>query len=140
MSEADVITRMLHAIDRLDWTVVRESFAPVVATDYTSLWGGEPADVRAELLIAQWQEFTANLAATHHQTGPIVVSDGRAETHVTAVHWLPNGDAWTVHGHYIAQLANGKIAALTLQTFRASGHEGLPTVEARRPWDGAHRD
>jgi hypothetical protein len=140
VSEADVITRMLHAIDRLDWTVVRESFAPVVATDYTSLWGGEPADVRAELLIAQWQDFTATLAATHHQTGPIVVSDGRAETHVTAVHWLPNGDARTVHGHYIAQLANGKIAALTLQTFRASGHEGLPTVEARQPWDGARRD
>lgn len=133
MSNPDVITRMLHAIDRLDWPAVRESFADVVATDYTSLWGGEPADVPAEQLLAQWQEFTATLAATHHQTGPIVVSDGRAETHVTAVHWLPNGDAWTVHGHYIAHLAGGKIAALTLQTFRAYGHEGLPTVEARRP-------
>lgn len=133
MNEADVITRMLHAIDRLDWTVVRESFADVVATDYTSLWGGEPAEVPAEQLIAQWQEFTATLAATHHQTGPVVVSAGRAETHVTAFHWLPDGDAWIVHGHYIAQLANGKIAGLTLQTLRAYGHEGLPTIEARRP-------
>jgi hypothetical protein len=133
VSEADVITRMLHAIDRLDWGVVRESFADVVATDYTSLWGGEPAEVRAEQLIAQWQEFTATLAATHHQTGPVVVSDSCAETHVTAFHWLPGGDAWIVHGHYIARLVNGKIATLTLQTFRASGHEGLPTVAARRP-------
>jgi hypothetical protein len=133
VSHPDVITRMLHAIDRLDWTVVRESFADVVATDYTSLWGGEPGEVPAEQLLAQWQEFTATLAATHHQTGAIVVSDGRAETHVTAVHWLADGDAWTVYGHYVAQLANGKIAALTLQTFRAYGHEGLPTVEPRRP-------
>jgi hypothetical protein len=133
VNDAEVITRMLHAIDRLDWAVVRESFADVVATDYTSLWGGEPAEVPAEQLIAQWQEFLATLAATHHQTGPIVMSDGRAETHVTAVHWLPNGDAWTVYGHYIAQLVNGKIAALTLQTFRADGHEGLPAVAARRP-------
>ena len=133
MNESEVITRMLHAIDRLDWQVVRESFADVVATDYTSLWGGEPAEVRAEQLMAQWQEFTATFAATHHQTGPIVVSNGQAETHVTAFHWLPNGDAWIVLGHYIARLANGQIAALTLQTFRASGHEGLPTVEPRRP-------
>jgi SnoaL-like domain len=133
VSDSDVISRMLHAIDRLDWTVVRESFADVVATDYTSLWGGEPAEVPAEQLLSQWQEFTATLAATHHQTGPIVVSDGRAETHVTAVHWLPNGDAWTVYGHYVAQLVNGKIAALTLSTFRAVGADGLPTVEAHRP-------
>lgn len=133
MNDADVITRMLHAIDRLDWTVVRESFADVVATDYTSLWGGEAAEVPAEQLITQWQEFVATLAATHHQTGPVVVSDGRAETHVTAYHWLPNGDTWIVHGHYVAQLANGKITALTLQTLRADGHEGLPTIRARRP-------
>ncbi len=133
MNEADVITRMLHAIDRLDWTVVRESFADEVATDYTSLWGGEPAEVPAGQLIAQWQEFTATLSATHHQTGPIVVADGRAETHVTAFHWLPDGDAWVVHGHYIARIVDGKIAGLTLQTMRARGHEGLPTVEARHP-------
>lgn len=133
MTDTDVITRMLHAIDRLDWTVVRESFADRVATDYTSLWGGEAADMPVDQLIAQWQEFTATLAATHHQTGPVLVSGGRAETHVTAYHWLPNGDAWTVHGHYIAQLADGKITALTLQTFHADGHEPLPTVPARRP-------
>jgi hypothetical protein len=39
---------------------------------------------------------------------------------------------WTVHGHYIARLADGKIAELTLQTFYASGPDGLPTVAARR--------
>jgi hypothetical protein len=133
MSDADVITRLLHAIDRLDWAVVRETFADKIATDYTSLWGGEPEQIAAEELIARWQDFTATLAATQHQTGPIVMSDGRAETHVTAHHWLPDGDRWTVYGHYIARIVDGRIAELTLETFYAGGHEGLPSISARRP-------
>ena len=53
MSEADVITRMLHAIDRLDWVTVRNSFADEVATDYTSLWGGEPERLPVDELVAR---------------------------------------------------------------------------------------
>ena len=133
MTGTEVLTRMLHAIDRLDWTVARAAFADVVATDYTSLWGGEPERLHADELISRWQDFTATLAATQHQTGPIVASDGHAETHVTAYHWLPNGDVWTVHGHYIAGIADGTIAELTLQTFYAGGHDALPAIPARRP-------
>jgi SnoaL-like domain len=132
VSDADVITRMLHAIDRLDWAAVRNSFTEEVAIDYTSLWGGEPETLRADELISRWSDFVSGLAATQHHIGPLVVSDGCAETHVVAYHWLPDGDVWTVHGHYIARLADGKIAELTLQTFYASGPDGLPTVAARR--------
>lgn len=133
MTDAGVITRMLHAVDRLDWTVVRASFADVVATDYTSLWGGETDKLRAEELISRWQDFTDTLSATQHVTGPIVVADGRAEAHVVAYHWLPDGDLWTVHGHYLASIADGRIAELTLQTFYAGGHDGLPALAGRRP-------
>ena len=134
MSEADVITRLLHAVDRLDWVAVRDCFTEVVATDYTSLWGGEPGDQRADDLITQWQEFTATLSATHHQTGPIVFADGRAETHVIAYHWLlDGGDLWVVHGHYVARIEDGRIAALTLQTISSYGHAGLPAIGPRRP-------
>jgi hypothetical protein len=135
VSEAEVITRMLHAIDALDWVTVRNSFADEVTVDYTSLWGGEPEKLPADELITRWTEFASGLAATQHQTGPVVVSNGRAETHVVAHHWLPEargGDTWTVHGHYIARLADGKIAELTLQTFHAGGHDGLPTIAGQR--------
>jgi hypothetical protein len=136
VSEADVITRMLHAIDRLDWVTVRNSFADEVATDYTSLWGGEPENLTADELVARWTEFASGLAATQHQTGPVVVSDGHAETHVVAHHWLPEaqgGDLWTVHGHYIARMADGRIAELILETFHAGGHDGLPSIPGQRP-------
>jgi hypothetical protein len=135
VSEADVLTRMLHAIDRLDWVTVRNSFADEVATDYTSLWGGEPEKLAVDELITRWTEFASGLAATQHQTGPVVVSDGRAETHVVAHHWLPEaqgGDLWTVHGHYVARITDGKIAELTLETFHAGGHDGLPSIPGQR--------
>lgn len=133
MTDADVITRLLHSIDRLDWAAVRASFTDTVATDYTSLWGGEPEQIAADELISRWQEFVATLAATHHVTGPVIVSDGYAETHVVAHHWLPDGDLWIVHGHYVARIVDGRIAELNLQTIYAGGHDGLPDIPARHP-------
>jgi hypothetical protein len=50
--DAAVLTRMLHAIDARDWDGVRAEFAEEVATDYTSLWGGEPATVSVDDLLA----------------------------------------------------------------------------------------
>jgi hypothetical protein len=61
---------------------------------------------------------------------PSTDSTGRPSA---AHHWLPNGDRWTVYGHYIARL--GRIAELTLQTLYAGGHDCLPSISARRPGD-----
>jgi hypothetical protein len=111
---------------------VRACFADELVTDYTSLWGGEAETLSADALVSRWQEFASTLAATQHLTGPVIVHNGHAETHVVAHHWVPGGDLWTVHGHYVARIVNGRIAELTLQTFHAGGHDGLPTVAARR--------
>lgn len=132
MTDTDAITRLLHAFDRLDWTAVRHSFTDPVHLDYTSLWGGEPGATPVDELIGQWQEFMKGFGATHHLTGPLSVSGDRVETHVTAHHWRPDGNAWVVRGHYIARIAGGKISELTLQTFHASGDPDLPNIPARR--------
>jgi hypothetical protein len=126
-----VLTRMLHAIDRLDWDTVRDSFAAEVRTDYTSLWGGEPATVPVDELIAGWQGLAHGLDATHHQTGPLVETDGLTHTHVTAHHWL-DGEAWTVYGHYVAEIAGDRIAALTLQLHQQQGDLELPARARER--------
>ena len=122
---AEVLTRMLHAIDALDWDGVRAAFAPEIHTDYTSLWGGEPAVVTADDLITGWQELAHGFDATQHLTGPILTVDGRLHTHVRAHHWL-DGEAWTVFGHYIAVVTDGRIAVLTLQTYQQEGNRELP--------------
>jgi SnoaL-like domain len=129
MTDADVITRMLRAIDRRDWATVRDSFTDPVRVDYTSLWGGEAGNQAIDDLIGQWTEFVEGFGATHHQTGPLLVSGDRVETHVTARHWQPGAEhAWVVYGHYVARLEGGRIAELTLQTFHASGDKDLPRI------------
>jgi pimeloyl-ACP methyl ester carboxylesterase len=42
MTEADLLTRMLHAVDALDWDTVRGALAGELLVDYTSLAGGKP--------------------------------------------------------------------------------------------------
>jgi hypothetical protein len=134
VTDADVLTRMLHAIDRLDWTTVRDSFTNSLRTDYTSLWGGEPGMTAIDELVGQWQEFIKGFGATQHLTGPLAVAGDRVETHVTAHHWRQGtGNSWVVHGHYIARITNGKISELTLQTFHAGGDPALPSIPAQRP-------
>jgi hypothetical protein len=131
----DVLARMLHAIDAADFDTIRASFTDPVQTDYVSLWGGSAESAPLDKLIAQWQEVLAGFGATHHQTGPIVERDGLLETHVTAHHWRPTGEVWTVYGHYVARVTDGRIAELTLQTYHTEGDASLPQIAAQRVSD-----
>jgi SnoaL-like domain len=136
VTPGDVLTRMLHAIDELDWDTMRDCFAAQVRTDYTSLWGGEPATVPIGDLISDWQGFAHGLAATQHQTGPVrVAEDGTAHTHVTAHHWLPGaegGDRWTVYAHYVFGVEDDRIADLTLRLHYQDGNGDLPVIARER--------
>ncbi|HEV2779896.1 MAG TPA: nuclear transport factor 2 family protein [Actinophytocola sp.] len=131
MTDADVLTRMLHAIDARDWATLRASFTDEVRTDYTSLFGGEPETITADQLVARWRPLMLGYDATLHLTGPVLVSGDRLDAHVTAHHWLAD-DGWTVYGHYVARVAGGQIAELTLQTFHQEGNRELPALAAER--------
>ena len=133
MTATDVLTRMLHSIDALDWETLRDSFAPEVRTDYTSLWGGEPAIVKVDDLLDQWREMMFGLAATHHQTGPVRVDDdGTGHTHVSAHHWLEGGEVWVVHGHYTFKLDGDRITELTLLVHQQEGDRTVPEQAQER--------
>ena len=129
--DAAVLTRMLHAIDARDFASVRAAFAEEVRTDYTSLWGGEPATVAIDDLLSGWQELVDGLDATQHLTGPVVAVDGRLHTHVRARHWQ-DGESWTVFGHYVALVVDGRIAELTLQTYQQEGNRDIPARARER--------
>jgi SnoaL-like domain len=140
MTDSEVLPRMLHAIDRLDWPAVRDAFADEIRVDYTSLSGGEPETLRADDLIARWQGLLPGFDATQHLAGPVVLTgDGgpgvRAEAHVRGYHHIQDpdgGQTWGVFGHYTARLADGKITELTLQVFYQEGNLELPGTAAQR--------
>jgi hypothetical protein len=48
LSEADVLRRLLLAVDRLDWAEVRPYLVGEVRVDYTELSGGEPEKLAAD--------------------------------------------------------------------------------------------
>ena len=136
MSDADTLTRMLHAIDSLDWAEVRRCFADQVRADYTALSGGEPETLAADGLIARWRGLLPGFDATQHMTGPVLLTrdEGlglRADTHVRGYHHL-GGETWAVHGHYIARLVDGQITELTLQVFYQEGNLDLPATATQR--------
>ncbi|WP_232661513.1 nuclear transport factor 2 family protein [Pseudonocardia sp. TRM90224] len=139
-----VFTRMLHAVDALDWATVRAAFADTVRVDYTELAGGEVEDVAADELIGRWQSIFPGFGATQHITGPCILTPEdngvvRVDTHVRSFHRIADaegGPIWGVHGHYLARVRAGLITALTLQLFYQEGNIALPalaTARAARP-------
>lgn len=147
MTDADVLTRLLHAVDALDWAVIRDVLADEVRVDYTSLFGGEVETLAADDLVARWQGLLPGFDATQHLTGPVLVTRDagpgvRADTHVIGYHYLadPGGGAtWAVHGHYTARLVDGLVTELTLTAFFQQGSMALTEVATRRAAAGEGR-
>jgi SnoaL-like protein len=141
----DVFTAMLHAVDTLNWETVRRCFAAEIATDYTSLWGGEPETLTVDDLVGWWQPFATGFDATQHLTGPIALTraDHQGATGVTTVrayHHIAgdDGDAhtWMVAGHYQIGLIRGadgwKISAITLAVAYEDGDRALVDIAQAR--------
>ena len=147
MTDADVLTRMLHAVDALDWDTVRGAMASELLVDYTSLSGGEPETLPVDDLVARWQGLLPGFDATQHLTGPLLVRQDAgpgvlADTHVIGYHHIADpgeGGTWAVHGHYTARLENGVITELTLTVFYQDGRLDLPEVATRRVTAGEGR-
>lgn len=131
---ADVVARMLLAIDEVDWDTVRASFADEVRVDYSSLSGQPASIISGDSLISSWQGLVPGFDATQHLTGPIVIDESgpdevTARTSVRGYHWIVN-DEWMVAGRYRMSLRRlgecWRIAAITLSTVRQSGVLSLP--------------
>jgi SnoaL-like domain len=136
VSDADTMTSLLHAIDRLDWDEIRRCLGDEVLVDYTELFGGEAETVTGEELTARWRALLPGFDATQHMTGPVLLTADnrpglRADTHVRGYHRLGD-ETWAVHGHYVARLVGGKITELTLQVFYQEGNQKLTETATQR--------
>jgi hypothetical protein len=144
-------TKMLHAIDGLDWTAFRAAFTPEVALDYTSLFPGQPETVTIDTLLGRWQPMAHGYDATQHQIGPVVVvqSDGNravAETQVRAAHYLAGaegGALWVAAGRYrftVEKTAGAwRISGIILQLAYQEGNSRLPSMAVERGTAGRGR-
>lgn len=129
----DGVVSFFHAIDDRDWTRVRAGLADEVHTDYTSLFGGEPERVPAEVLVARWQDLLPGFDGTQHLLGPLVVADdGAVACDVRGYHRL-DGRTWMVAGRYRLTVdRDGRIAAIVLRVTYEDGDRGLTATAAGR--------
>ena len=71
----NVVNQVAIMADLRNWGACRDAFSDRVATDYTSLSGGEPATVSAEDLVNGWETFfSQTFKVTQHLIGSHVVT------------------------------------------------------------------
>jgi hypothetical protein len=134
------IATMLNAIDALDWSTVGASFAPKVAVDYTSLFGGSAETLAADALVERWRGLLPGFDATQHLIGPVIVTEdsGRtatAESQARGYHYLSGaegGAVWMAAGRYRFSMERRddewKIGGITFQLAYQEGNLGLPGI------------
>jgi hypothetical protein len=131
-----LVARIAHTIDTRRWNDLRGLYAAEVATDYTSLFGGEARRQSGDALIAGWRELLGKLDATQHLVGPIDVRlDGdraTAECHVRGYHirrGAPGGDVWMVAGQWLIEAVERegawRVIAMALRSFYETGSRGV---------------
>ena len=144
------VTRMLHAIDRVDWAGVREAFTPSVRVDYTSLFGGSVETLPIDTLLTRWKALVPGFQATQHLIGPVILLENagptlRAETQVRGYHYLAGaeGGVWMVAGRYVFAMERSpggwRIAGITLEVAYEEGDRRLLTIAQARVAAGEGR-
>lgn len=117
----ETITRLFWHTDHHDWDDVKAVFADSVRLDYTSLQGGEPAELAPGDIVAGWSAHFATLDAHQHLVANHLVDINGDAANVTAQFLATHQtgeDVWTLGGdyHFDLQRAEGqwRISSMTM--------------------------
>ena len=132
----ETIGNIFSGVDERDWAKVQGAMAKEIYIDYTSLAGGEPANLSAEKIIENWKGVLPGFQSTHHQIGSFQVNVTGDKATATfsglALHYL-NNETWTVIGTYdfaLTKNSNGKwsVEKMKLNLQKQAGNLELPAL------------
>jgi hypothetical protein len=137
----ETCTRMGWHADRREWEQLKGIFAEKVTLDYTSLNGGEPAELTPGQIVGAWKEVLGSLDATQHLiAGHLVRVDGDAAVctaNFQATHRLANpfgSPLWTLGGTYrfdLVRTGGGwRISGVVMEATWADGNKDLMSLAA----------
>ncbi|USE33887.1 nuclear transport factor 2 family protein [Endozoicomonas sp. SCSIO W0465] len=123
-----IITCMVNAIDRKQWSVARELFTDTVLVDYSSLNSQPGSNVRSSDLVGGWQKLLDSVS-THHMVSnfEVTMTGDRAESecHVYACHQAEGIAGWDCYGRYLHALEHIDTAwKITEMTLIVHGQKG----------------
>ncbi len=136
------VTAIFVAADTHDWPELRSRLADRVRLDWTSLNGGEPADLSGDQVTEGWRTLLSAFQATHPQLGSFLIEQIDADrarlrfygtaTHVQAV---PGPESrWVLGARYEATLRRSdgewRAAELTLTAVWGTGNQNLLAIAA----------
>lgn len=127
------------AVDLARYDLAEAAFAPEVAIDYTSLWGGEAQRTTPDALMDAWRGLVPGFDATRHELKDVEAQvDGdraTATAFVDARHWI-GGALWRPIGAYRWMLSRidgrWRVTAMTFAMTREVGDRGLVAIAAER--------
>jgi hypothetical protein len=107
----ETVNKLFISADNRDWETVKAIFNDTVLLDYTSMAGGQPAELASVDIIDSWKSIMPGFDQTHHQLGNYIIEIESLVAKVfcygTATHYLGNeskNNLWTVVGSYDLEL------------------------------------
>lgn len=138
----NTVQRFFAAVDGRDWDGAEALMTNPFFLDYSSFGAPEGADLAPQEVLAGWKGMLPGFDHTHHQLGPLdITQDGTSATvraYVTATHYIAGaegGELWTVYGRYVLTLVNEggwKLAGNTFTFKFLSGNSNLPAKAQER--------
>jgi hypothetical protein len=139
----ETVNKLFISVDNRDWETVKAIFNDTVLLDYTSMAGGQPADLSSADIIDSWKSIMPGFDKTHHQLGNYIIEIDSFVAKVfcygTATHYLSNeskNNLWTVVGSYDLELQTvSKVWRITKMTFNLKyidGNAELPKMAQDR--------
>jgi hypothetical protein len=138
LGQSLAVGRFFRAVDLRDWATVTALLADEIATDYVSLFGGEPEVVTREELVGRWQALLPGFDATQHFLGQLLPTrPGVLEGNVRGFHHLGE-QTWMAAGWYVLGVVDAgdgepvRVSAITLLAAYETGDRALTEEAARR--------
>jgi hypothetical protein len=139
----ETVNKLFISVDNRDWKNVKAIFNDTVLLDYTSMAGGQPAQLASDQIIDSWKSVMPGFDNTHHQVGNYIIETDSLVAKVfcygTATHYLANEskkNLWTVVGSYDLELQTvGESWRITKMKFNLKyidGNSELPKLAQER--------
>lgn len=134
----DAVDRIFDTVDTKDWDAVERLFTDRVWADFTSLAGGEPAEISNVQLVDGWRAGLHAKKQSFHMVGHYRISVGgdSAVAHVKGYAYNAldkdlGGGMWEVWGSYDIPFrltgAGWKATGLTLNALQTRGDDEVRT-------------
>lgn len=139
----ETVNKLFIGADEKNWKMVSSVFNDKVWLDYTSMTGGEPAELTSGQIIDSWKASLPGFDKIHHQLGNYIVTIEadviKVFCYVTATHYLKNdsgNNVWVAVGTYNLELKTvGLVQKITKMKFNLKFMDGnldLPKLAQER--------